>query len=276
MWKNSVVVAPAAAVNAPAPLKGSTAETIKNAAAIGYDAVQFSIKNPNEFDLAEALEALETYKIKASSIATGMGYTVDGLSLGHKDEDNRKAAVERMRQHIDLAVQLGGADVGIGTIRGSYSNCDSKEEYMKQYKKSLAEVIEYAEKKRIRIVHEAIGRTDCEVLGSIDDNLELIKSFNSPYFRLQIDSHHMNLEETDFYSAILKAGDWVAQADISDLERKCPDGKHFDFQKMLKALSEIGYKDYLIFEFKAVGDGVAEATEGLNYIKGLCESMGIK
>lgn len=273
MWKTSVVVAPASAVNSPAPLKGSITETIKKAASIGYDAVQFTIKNPSEFNLTEALEALETYKIKASSIATGMAYTVDGLSLGHKDEANRMAAVERMKQQIDLAIKLGGADVGIGTIRGRYSDCDTQEEYMKQYKKSLSEVIDYAEKKHIRIVHEAIGRTDCEVLRSIDENMSLIQSFNSPYFKLQIDSHHMNLEESDFYSAVLKAKDLVAQVDISDFERACPDGKHFDFPKLLQALVEIDYKDYLIFEFKTTGDGVAEAAAGLEYIRTLYDSI---
>lgn len=269
MWRTSVVAAPASLVNAPAPLKGTITETIRNAASIGYDAVQFQIRNPLEFNLEEALAALNTYKIKVSAIATGLAYTLDHISLGHKDEAIRQAAVERMKEHMDLAVKLGGADVGIGTIRGSYSDSNSKEEYTKQYRKSLSECIDYAEKKRIRIVHEAIGRTDCEVLRTIEENLSLIQSFSSPYFRLQIDSYHMDLEESDFYSAVLKAKGLVAQADISDIQRGVPDGKHFDFPKYLKVLKEIDYQDYLVFEYKSVGDGIAEATAGLKYIRNL-------
>ncbi len=273
MWKTSVVGAPASSVNAPAPLKGTVTEIIKNAASIGYDAVQFQINRPAEFDLEEALVALNTYKIKVSAIATGQAYTVDGISLGHKKEAKRLAAIERMKEHIGLAVKLGRADVGIGTIRGSYADCDTKEEFMQQYRKSLPECISYAEKNQIRIVHEAIGRTDCDVLGTIEENLVLIKSFNSPYFQLQIDSYHMDLEESDFYSAVLKAKGVVAQADISDLKRAVPDGKHFDFPKMLLTLKEIDYQDYLVFEFKSVGDGIEEATAGLKYIRNLYNSI---
>ena len=272
-WKTSVVGAPASAVNAPAPLKGTTAEIIKNAAAIGYDAVQFQVNRPAEFNLDETLAALNTYQIKVSALATGMAYTVDQISLGNQDEVKRLAAVARMKEHIDLAVKLGGADVGIGTIRGFFADCPSKEEFMVQYRKSLPECIDYAEKNRIRIVHEAIGRTDCDVLRRIEENLSLIESFNSPYFMLQIDSYHMDLEEPDFYSAMLKAKGFVAQADISDLNRAVPDGKHFDFPKMLKALIEIDYQDYLVFEFKSVGDGVAEATAGLQFIRNLYDSI---
>lgn len=273
MWKTSVVGAPASSVNVPAPLKGSVAEIIKNAALIGYDAVQFQINRPAEFNLEEALTALNTYKIKVSAIATGQAYTVDGISLGHKDDAKRLAAIERMKEQIDLAVKLEGADVGIGTIRGSYADCVTKEEFMLQYRQSLYECIRYAEEKHIRIVHEAIGRTDCDVLGTIKDNLALIKSFNSPCFALQIDSYHMDLEEKDFYTAIIKAKGLVAQADISDLKRAVPDGKHFDFPKMLRALKEIDYKDYLVFEFKSAGSGIEEAAAGLKYIRDLYDDL---
>jgi D-psicose/D-tagatose/L-ribulose 3-epimerase len=269
MWKTSVVVAPETAVNAPAPLKGSLEDTIGRASAIGFDAVQFTINRPSEFDLETALAEMRIHRMKASAIATGGAYSIDGISLGHKDEARRCAAVARMKEHIDLAGELGGADVVIGLIRGTYADCDSRDQYMGQYRNSLHECIAYAESRRIRIVHEAIGRLDSDVLKTIRENIVFINEFASPQFRLQLDTHHMDLEETDFYGAVLEADGLVAQVDISDVKRTPPDGKHFDFPKLIDALKKIDFRDHLVFEFKTAGNGIAEATAGLRYIQSL-------
>ena len=269
MWKTSVVTAPETAINAPAPLKGSLADTIGRASAIGFDAVQFTINRPSEFDLKSAQAALRDFRMKASAIATGGAYAIDHISLGHKEESRRRAAVTRMKEHIDLAKELGSADVVIGLIRGTFADCDSKDEYMGQYRTSLHECIAYAEQRQIRIVHEAIGRCDSDVLRTIRENIEFISGFASANFRLQIDTHHMILEETDFHPAVLEAKGLLAQVDISDVGRTYPDGRNFDFPKLIDALKQIEYQDHLVFEFRSVGDGIAEATAGLRYIQSL-------
>jgi sugar phosphate isomerase/epimerase len=263
------VIAPETAINAPAPLKGSLEDTIGRASAIGFDAVQLTINRPSEFDLKSAQAALRAFQMKVSSIATGGAYAIDHLSLGHKDECRRCAAVTRMKEHIDLAKELGGADVVVGLIRGTYADCDSKDEYMGQYRKSLRECIAHAEHQQIRIVHEAIGRYDSDVLKTIRENIVFIAEFSSRSFRLQIDTHHMDLEETNFYEAVLEANGLVAQVDISDVKRTYPDGKKFDFPKLIDALKKINYEDHLVFEYNSIGNGIAEATAGFQYIRSL-------
>lgn len=269
MWKTSVVVAPASAVHAPAPLKGSLVETVKNAAAIGFEAVQLTVNRPAEFQLTEAQAVLAAHRLRVSSIATGGAYSIDHISLGHQDERIRLAAVDRMRQHIELASQLGGADVVIGLIRGTYADCDTKADYMRQYRKSIAACLAYAERCQIRIVHEAIGRLDSDVLRTIQDNVAFIESFSSPYFKLHIDTYHLALEETDFYAAVLRTKGLLAQVDISDANRTYPDGRHFDFPRLLEALNRINYQGYLVFEYNSTGDGVTETACGLRYIQSL-------
>ena len=269
MWKTSVVIAPATAIHAPAPLKGSLEETIGRASAIGFDAVQVTVNRPSEWDLKGAQAALRDFRMKVSSIATGGAYSIDHISLGHKDESRRRAAVTRMKEQIDLAKELGGADVVVGLIRGTYSDCDSRDEYPGQYRTSLHECIAHAERQQIRIVHEAIGRCDSDVLKTIHENIEFITEFSSRNFRLQIDTHHMGLEETNFYEAVLETRGLLAQVDISDVKRTYPDGRKFDFPSLMDALKKIGYEGYLVFEFNSVGDGIAEATAGFRYIRSL-------
>jgi sugar phosphate isomerase/epimerase len=269
MWKTSVVIAPGTAVQAPAPLKGSLADTIARASRIGFDAVQFTVHRPAEFDLEGARAALAAHRVQASGIATGAAYAVDRISLGHGEEGRRRAAVARMKEHIDLARELGGADVVIGLIRGTYADCRSREQFMGQYRASLGECLAHAERRRIRIVHEAIGRHDSDVLRTIAENIPFISGFGSPWFRLQIDTYHMALEETDGNAAVRSAKGLLAQVDISDAGRTAPDGRRFDFPGLMKALAHIGYEDHLVFEFRTSGDGVAEAKAGLDYIRSL-------
>jgi hypothetical protein len=55
-----VVIAPEAAIHAPAPLKGSLEDTIRLASAIGFDAIQLTVNRSSEFDLKGAQAALKT------------------------------------------------------------------------------------------------------------------------------------------------------------------------------------------------------------------------
>jgi D-psicose/D-tagatose/L-ribulose 3-epimerase len=269
MWTMSVVVAPASAVTAPAPLKGPISKTVRRAAEIGYDAVQVTVHRPAEFDLNEARRALNEHRLRVTSIGTGAAYSVDGISLGHGDADKRMAAVERMKQHVRLAADLGGANVVIGMIRGRLSDSTDRHQFMSDYRESVAACIDHAGREGITILHEAMGGADSDVLRSIDENVAFLESFSSPQLRLHVDCHHMNQEESDWASALRRAREWIGQVDICDVERGVPDGRHFDFPRLVSTLREIGYAEYLAFEYNSVGSGVPEARAGLEYIKSL-------
>jgi sugar phosphate isomerase/epimerase len=270
MWTMSVVVAPATAVTAPAPLKGHISETVRRAAEIGYDAVQLSVNRPAEFDLIEARRVLHEYQLTVTSIGTGAAYPVDGIGLGHGDVQKRLAAVERVKQHVHLAVDLGGANVVIGLIRGRLADSTDRHRFMTDYRHSIEACLDHAEREGVTLVHEALSRGESDVLRSIDENVAFLEEFSSPHLRLHVDCHHMSLEESDWALALCQAREWIAQVDISDVERGVPDGRHFDFPRLISTLREVGYAGYLVFEYNSVGSGVAEARAGLEYIRSVC------
>ena len=67
---------------------------------------------------------------------------------------------------------------------------------------------------------------------------------------------------------MVRAGDLIGQVDISDVDRMAPDGRHFDFPLLLRALKEAKFQDYLVFEFRAQPPADA-AKAGLDYIRSL-------
>ena len=153
--KTSVVIADGTFPCATAPLQGQYEDTIRMAAQIGYDAVQLTLNHPSEVDPSEILKLASRYGVKVAALATGRGYTVDGLSLGCGEEGLRKKAVDRMKAHVDLAKKLGGARVIIGAIRGWTTDAPTKAVYFNHLHKSIKELVAYAESKGIVVILEA-------------------------------------------------------------------------------------------------------------------------
>lgn len=266
--KTSIVVADPSFQGNTAPLLGSYAEVARQAAEIGFDAIQLTVNRPLEVPVQDVIRAVETHSLSVSSIATGLGYSIDGLSLGNKDESNRQAAADRMKEHIDLASRLGDPRVIIGAIRGWAKDSGSWDVFEGQFRKSVDEMLVYAEQKGITVIIEADDHFETDAYLSVKDTVDFIKSYSSPNFLLQLDSMHLLYEQEDTYHEIITNAPLIAQVDISDENRMVPDGLHFDFPLMMKALREIDYRDYLVFEYRA--DPTRNTAKiGFDYIKQL-------
>lgn len=267
--KTSVVIADGTFETNTAPLLGPIEDVFQQATQLGYDAVSVTVNHPKDVDVAGIKAASEKYGVAVSGLATGRIYTVDGFTLGSADEANRQEAVSRMLGHAEICAQLGGAKLIIGAIRGWTKDAGGRENYEKQFRKSMETLVRRAEELGIKIVMEAISYIDSDAYCLIGETAEYIRSFNSPALQLQLDSIHIyNNGETNFYEEILKAGDLVGQVDISDVDRMAPDGQHFDFPLLMKALHEVNYEEYLLSEYRAAPPENA-AKAGLDYIRTL-------
>jgi len=267
--KTSVVIADGTFETNTAPLLGSYDEVFRQAAQLGYDAVSVTVNHPKDVDVEALIVASETYGVAVSGLATGRIYTVDGFTLGSGDEENRREAVARMVGHARICAKLKGAKLIVGAIRGWTRDAGGRENYEKQFRRSMEEILAEAQPLGVPVLLESISFIDSDAYCTIPETAAYIRSFNTPYLQLQLDSIHIhNNGETNFYEEILKAGDLVGQVDISDVDRMAPDGKHFDFPLLMKALHEVGYEGYLLSEYRASPPENA-AKAGLDYIRTL-------
>lgn len=58
----------------------------------------------------------------------------------------------------------------------------------------------------------------------------------------------MNIEENSFSDAIHLAGDKLKGVHFGDNNRRCPGRGHIDFDEIVAALKDIGYKDQIVSE----------------------------
>lgn len=243
----SITIAESAAKNAPIVLRGSYIENIKKAAKMGYDAVEIHVRDPRTLNIEEIQKACEENHIIVSTLGTGMGYGIDGLSFTDPDDDARDRAVKRIFDHICAAKELN-ARVIIGLMRGTIFDENDRKKCEEHALKCFEKVIDFAEKNNVILLNEVINRYETNFINNVEEGLEFIEKINSPYLKLHLDTFHMNIEEPEMVKSILKAEKFIGHFHFADSDRWYPGHGHIDFKSIIGALREIKYNDFIAFE----------------------------
>ena len=106
MQKCIVVSTPGAKFSALA-VKEDFKESLKKVAEFGYDAVELAIRDPKMVDVDEIKKLLQQYHLTMPAIGTGQAYGEEGLSFTDPDPKIRQKAVQRIKDQMTLAIELG-------------------------------------------------------------------------------------------------------------------------------------------------------------------------
>lgn len=264
--KTSVVVSNGTFPCSTAPLQGALPEVAQQASAIGFDALQLTASGPAELPIAGIQEAIRPFGLSVSGIATGRANTVDGLSLGAGEETRRLQTVRRTQELIQAASQLDHGAVVIGSLRGRFADAASPEEYHRQFAASIRQLLPAAEHDQVPLLLESFNHLDADAFYRVRETADFIRSFHSPWLRLQLDSSHLLCEGEDPLEAVREAGDLLGQVDLSGQNRQVPGPGPVDFPRLIRALQEADYQGYLVFEYRPEEDG---ARRGFRYIQEL-------
>ena len=251
---------------APIIFRGDYAERITQAAAIGYKAMELHIRDPKVVDRKSILRGLEKRGMEVSTIGTGQAYGEDRIFFTSQDEQVRRAAVQRIKEQIDFASQLG-AKVIIGLIKGPLP----EEESQKANARSkaidcLRECADYAQKGNVLLVLEAINRYEANFLNTAEETERFLQEVGSAMVGLHLDTFHMNIEEVSIEGAIRKHAKRLMHMHLADSNRWVPGMGHLDFHSVLSTLREIGYQGYLGLECFPIPDPQSAAEQAIEYL----------
>ena len=268
--KYSVTCALQTDPNTPILLGGVFSKNVRQAREIGYDAVELHTKDPSLENSGDIVRLCEKYGLAVSAIGTGKSYVIDGLSLISSSNSNRESAVARLREYIDLA-SATGSYVIVGCIRGNIPDLSKAEIYERRLADSLKITLDYAVKKNVCVVLEAINRYENNYLNTAAEIVEFIQKYDLPMLRVMLDTFHMNIEEPDMLQAIHESRELLGYVHFADSNRLYPGAGHIDFKSILKTLQIVNYRGYVGMEYYPRPDGAASAEKGLQYIKTLKE-----
>ncbi|MDD6212861.1 MAG: sugar phosphate isomerase/epimerase [Clostridiales bacterium] len=231
-----------------AVLQGALESCMEAASQYGYDGIQLTIRDTSDYSVDELKGWMEKYHLSLSALATGRVYTVDGLSMGHGNEENRRACVERMFRLADFSEQLGCPALVIGAVRGCLQDAPTPEIYYQQFDRSVRELVAYCEPKNIPVILEVNDHNETDVYCDPAETSAYVAQVNSPCFYMYLDTMHIYYEGQDPAEVISRYGKESFQVDISGEERKAPMDSVIDFQAVAKALKTSGFDGWVSFE----------------------------
>jgi sugar phosphate isomerase/epimerase len=267
-FKLSVTVSNEISATAPFLLGGNPVESITKAKRMGYDAVELHFSNPSEIEIGKLVGACEKYDIQVSGIATGSIFMVHKLSLIDDSAQIRDAAINSIKEYVDLA-QAVNSLVIIGCVRGNLPNGAGRDIFETRLTGSLGQIADYASKRNVPLVLEAINRYENNYLNTAAEVANYINSSKIPGLKILLDTFHMNIEEKGIIKAIAENKELLGYIHFADSNRRYPGAGNMDFAGIVTLLKAIEYNGYVSFECLPLPNGDEAAKAAINNIRAM-------
>lgn len=252
----------------PAVYQGAFSDYANQVSSIGYEAVELHLRNPSSCNGPELKQTAADAGLSFCALSTGLEHGLNGFSLIHDDPAARSAAIQRLKEHIDLAAVLDCLVV-IGTLRSNIPDGSKRAVYEAYLTRALLELSDYAQTKNVMLVVESITRYIDNYLNTVPETAQYLRELNRSNVRLHIDTHSMNIEDPDLPAAVHACRDILGYVHFSDSNRRFPGGGNIDFKPIVKALDEIRYDGFVVSECLPWPDAESCARLGLSYMKAL-------
>lgn len=213
---------------------------------IGYDGVEYFIGAPDE----------AAYK-RVGNRSREVGLGVTAVTVVSPDTNPisesasvRAQALDQLKWVIDRAHDLQ-AEVLCGPFHSAHAHFVARPATSDEYARA-AEVLyaagEHAAQANLILAPEALNRFECYLCNTMEHLANLVKLTNHPNVRAMFDTHHANIEEKKYESAIHIIAPYLSHVHISENDRGTPGDGHIPWDNAFAGLAAIGYKGWLTIE----------------------------
>lgn len=265
--KTAIAISPLKSGFSPLFFSGETEYGIKTAKELGFDGVELSLKKPSAIDLDSILRELKRTGLAVPTIATGQSYVEDGLYFCAENAAIRDQVVDRIKEIIDFAAQVG-SNVTIGGIRGKSSQPIGPQ-LLDLIKESVYKCCVYAAKFGVGIIIEPVNHYEVSCLFTLKEAVEFIKDLNHPSLSVLYDSYHVNMEESSIIEPLLTAEQFLSHVHFADNNRLVPGYGCFNFTEVVRVLKQINYSGYICIEALPKPDSLTAAKQAIRYLHSL-------
>jgi 5-keto-L-gluconate epimerase len=264
--KLSIVLSAQPAQFQAATFQGDLKTNLARIAALGYDGVELAIRAPSLVDIDNLENLIRKNNLQVPALGTGQAWGEEGLSFTDPDPTIRRAAIDRIKSHIPVAVRFD-AIIILGLIRGVIKLGVEREQAMDWLVDALRECCNTAQPHGIRLALEPINRYETTLINNSQQGLELIEHVGASNFGLLLDTFHMNIEEPVIEESIRNCGKNIFHFHVADSNRLVPGAGHLDFKSILNALASTGYQGFISGEFIAKPDAQRTAKRNISFLR---------
>lgn len=215
---------------------------IKKTAEYGFDMLEISLPATLDFDAKATQKQLDQCGI--------LGRCSLNLPANAHIPFYPEQAVAIIKLALDKVAVMNGDFLGgvlhsaIGTFTGN--TCTKDEKLIVQ--QVFTEVAAYAKERNINLGIEPINRYESYVFTAADEVLKMIENIGTTNIGLHLDTFHMNIEESNFYDPIIRAGNNLNHLHITESDRGMTGEGNVHWDDLFKALAEINYQGPLVLE----------------------------
>lgn len=234
--------------------------SLAHASSLGFDAVELFTASHDALDVHETKALLEKYALKIAAVGTGAGKVIHGLTLTDPDASIRKKAIEFIAKMIEFGAQFNAPAI-IGSMQGNVPPGVEKEQALNCLAEGLSSLGNLAGSLGVKLIYEPLNRYETNLINTLEDGAQFLQSHQLQHVGLLADLFHMNIEEADMASSILKAKDSIIHVHFADSNRRPVGNGHSDLTAVAQALKEINYHGFVSAEAFPWPDSQAAARK---------------
>jgi sugar phosphate isomerase/epimerase len=181
---------------------------------------------------------------------------------------NKDQQMDYVRRALDRVAKLGASTVvfGSGPAR-RYPEGFSREEAFRQLVDFCKRLGPEARKRGITIAIEPLRKEESNIINSLAEGLQLVKTVHDPNIQLNVDYYHLAMEKED-PAVILEAREYVRHVHTAN-----PQGRVFplkweeyDYGPFYESLRKIGYDKEISIEAQSK-DFQREAPQAIAFVR---------
>lgn len=198
-----------------------------------------------------------------------------GLHVTTPDDSVRERGWNHIRESIRLCADLAteaqtlGAPVMVfgspkqrGTTGGS-----SRAEATRRFTDGLRSVARDAEANGVTVLVEALPANQCDVVNTLKEAVEIVRSIGSPAVRTMFDTHNAVDEAAPHEELIERYFPFIRHVHVNETDGRYPGTGSYPFGPVLRTLERLGYNGWVsleVFDFNP--DPETVARESLRYL----------
>lgn len=261
----------------------SLQDAIQRLARLGYDGIEIWGGRPHMYrdDLNNQLD--EITRLLAQNNLTVCNFIPAQFRypsiLCSLNETVRRDSVTYIKSAMDNAARVGAPSVSV--CPGMTLHGENIAQGWAQLRRSLIEVLEYAEKKNLRVLIEPAHRWETTLIRTVDEALRMIAEIQSPRLGVLLDTGHAHVNGEDLADAVRKLKNVPLHIHIDDNDgasdsHHIPGAGKIDYAPFARALNEIGYAGFVSVElgFQYTLEPDAAVQQSLVALRALFEMKG--
>ena len=220
---------------------------IREAAKLGFHAVELFTDGPTAGKDSELKNLLEETGLALGAVGTGAGKVLHGLTLTDSDPHVREKAISFVREMINFGAEFGAPAI-IGSMQGMHNGKVSRDQAILWLGEALEILGEHAKDQGVTLIYEPLNRYETNLFNLYLEACDFLDQLSTDGVTLLADLFHMNIEEENIADVIVQGHRHLGHVHFADSNRRPVGNGHTDIKPIAQALREIEYKGFISAE----------------------------